>query len=560
MRRKTQAYIAIFVVLILVLLSQFFYTRWDVTGDKRFSFSETTKQVLKDVEHPIDIHVFLDGDLTSNFKTLKNETRFLLNEIQRINPKISFKFINPIKENLSIDSLQQLGVTDVFVPTNDKILRVFPFATLQYEKKTQAIALLSNKKIPIDERALSSINQIEENLVKEIYRLTRNDRKKVGLIVHHDELMPQYLDGMLKVISKDYDVEAYTAPITNGSKTLSAKDLKPLEKFDALIIAKPVKAFTDNDKLVLDQYIMNGGKTLWMTENVDAEMDSLFRSDKIVSFPRELKINDLLFSYGVRVLPSVVKDLQSAYITLAIGQVGNNTAYEQYPWPYFPLSIPDGKHSITKKINNPIRFEFANPIEILPRDSVEAKVLLTTSPNTQLQKPLSYIDFNEINKTTPENYPAQSGVYPLAVLLEGKFKSAYAGRYESREIPDFKKRSVPNKMIIISDGDFAKNHIFRGQALPLGADKYSLRPDVATQANVIYGNASFILNSLDYLTGDTTKINLNNKERNTYLLDKNTVKAEQSTWRWLNLLFPLALLGILAAVLITWHKKTFTQK
>ena len=556
MKNKQPIIIAALLILILVI-SLFVYQRWDVTEDKRYSFSDATEAVLDSIYQPVQINVFLEGELTGNFRVLQNETKFLLNELSRKNSNIKYEFINAIDKNLNIDSLRSLGVMDVSVPTNDKILRTFPFATIQTQGKSATVPLLSNKKIPIEQRALASTDILENNFIKEIYRLSFKKRKQLGLIVHHDELLPNYLDGLFRVIAKDYDITPYTRPLQSVNKSLALSDLDSLQRFDALIIAKPIQPFSDADKLVIDQYIMRGGKTLWMTENVDAEMDSLFRSDKIVSFPRNNNLTDLFFAYGVRIMPAIVKDLQSGYITLAIGEAGNNTAYEQFPWPYFALSIPQATHPITRKISNPLRFEFANPIEILERDSINAEILLTTSQHVQLQQPLSYIDFSEIEKTTPDNYPSQPGVYPLAVMLQGYFDSAYKGRIESKETPNFKSKSGLNEMIIISDGDFAKNHIFRGETLPLGADKYSMRPDISAAPNVIYDNATFILNALDYLTGDDMMIELQEKQRTMHLLDKNRVAAEKSTWRWYNILIPLGLIWILGALGIWWRRKKY---
>lgn len=545
---KKGAFIGLLVLLIVWVVSVFVYKRWDVTEDKRFSFSQGTEVMLDSIHTPTRIDVYLEGDLTGNFRVLQNEIKFLLNEISRKNPQIKYRFINPVEENMHIDSLRAMGVMDMSVPTKDKILRVFPYATINAKGKSAVVPLLSNKKIPIEDRALASVDILESNFVKELYRLNFKDRKKVGLIVHHDELLPNYLDGLFRVAAKDYDITPYTKPLQDGTGSLQMADLDSLQKFDALIIAKPIKPFSDEDKLVMDQYIMNGGKTLWMLEEVDAEMDSLFRSDKIVAFPRNTNLTDLLFAYGVRLMPAVIQDLQSSYITLAIGQAGNNTAYEQFPWPYFPLSISKQNHPINKKISNPLRFEFANPIEILERDSVNTEVLLNTSRHVKLQKPMSYIDFSAIEKVQPENYPEQPGVYPMAVLLEGYFDSAYKGRIESKEVKNFKAQSDLNEMIVISDGDFAKNHIFRGEPLPLGADKYSMRPDVSDQPTVIYDNAMFMINALDYLTGDDMMIQLNEKERKMHILDKNTVAADQETWRWYNVLIPLLIIWIVGGI------------
>ncbi len=549
--------IGILVIIGLLILSQFVFTRWDLTEDQRYSFSDTTEQVVNQISEPVEITVFLDGDLTGNFRVLKNEIQFFLNELHRTNPNIQYKFVDPVEKNLDLDSLYNVGVMSVSVPTKNKILRVFPFATVQSQNQRQVVSLLSNKKVPIEERALLSTDLIENNFIKALYRLNKNNRKNIGLIVHHDELRPTYLDGFLKLASKEYNITPYTRPITDSLNQLTFNDLDSLKKFDALIIAKPVKPFTQKDKEVIDQYIMNGGKTLWMTEEVDAEMDSLFRSNRILAFPRDLNLTDLFFAYGVRINPAIVKDLQSSYITLAIGEVGNNTAYEQFPWPYFPVSISPANHEINKKIGNPIKFEFANPIEILERDSVKSTILLTSSPNVQLQQAMSFIDFKEIENANSEEYPPQNGVYPFAVLLEGNFTSAYANRYESKEIPNFKPRSPKNKMIIISDGDFAKNHVFRGNPLPLGADKYSLRPDMPASPSVIYDNGAFLMNALDYLVNPDGLLSLNNKSRTIHVLNKTKVEQEEGKWRWINLWVPLLFIWLIAGIFIYYRKKKF---
>ncbi|MDO5510299.1 MAG: gliding motility-associated ABC transporter substrate-binding protein GldG [Weeksellaceae bacterium] len=556
--QKNSHFIIPVLLLVLLVLSQLFYVRADMTADRRFSFSPSTFAVLESVQEPVQINVFLAGDLTGNFKILRNETQYFLNELQRRNPQINYRFIDPLKEELRIDSLRSIGVMDVSVPTEDKILRVFPYATLTTDERSVTLPLLSDRKIPIDDRALVSVELLESTFIKELHRLHRDHRMHLGMIVHNDQLLPNYLDGFFRVVSRDYDITPYTRPLQDSVPSLQISDIDSLMQFDALIMAKPLSPLSDTDKLVLDQYLMRDGKILWLMENVDAEMDSLFRSERIVAFPRENATTEMLFSYGMRITPSVVKDLQSGFITLAIGAVGGNTAYEQFPWPYFPIAMPSGQHSITRKIGNPLRFEFANPIEILPREGVEHTVLLTSSPNVQLQKPLTFIQFDEIEHVDINNYPTHEGVYPLAVLAEGELPSAYAGRMQSTQVPNFVAKSQNGKLLLISDGDFIKNHIFRGEALPLGADKYTLRPDMQANASVIYGNGQFLLNALDYLTGNDALIEITSKERRLELLDRNMVRAEKGIWRWINLLIPVGLISLLAGLGIWYRRKRYT--
>lgn len=530
--------------------------RWDLTNDQRYTLNPEALSLIDKIDKPLQINIFLDGEMTGNFRSLKNEAIRWAKLLEEENNNIQYRVIDPIEEKLNLDSLASIGIQGIAVPTENKILQVFPFASLNYNGKITSFSILNTKKIPIDERAIQSIPDIPSKFLKGLNVITKSKKTNIGLLVHHDELLPQYLDGFLSTASQEFNFIPLTAPIKNGTGELNPNQIPDKDSLSAIISAKPIKSFSDNDKIFLDQYIMNGGNLMILTENVDAEMDSLFRSEKIVSFPRNNNLDDLLFAYGLRISPSIIKDLQAAYITLAIGEVGENTAYEQFPWPYFPLVLSTKNHEINKGLNNPLKFEFANPIEILSREKTNFDILLATSPFTQLQKPLSYINFSEIENTNASNYP-ENEIYPLAVLVSGHIESAYKDRLVSRQLKNFKSETDKGKLILISDGDFIKNHIFRGIPLPLGADKYSLRPDIKNPPSVIYDNSQFLINSLQFMIGENINYGFSNNSSKSKLLDKNLIHTEKDTWRWLSILAPLSILILFFLFIYSFRKHKF---
>jgi ABC-2 type transport system permease protein len=301
--------------------------------------------------------------------------------------------------------------------------------------------------------------------------------------------------------------------------------------------------------------VMNGGKMLWAVETVDAEMDSIFRSGKIVAFPRDLKLNDFLFNYGVRLHSGVIKDLNGGKIVLADGETAGNVSYNFYTWPYFQLGLAGSPNPITANID-PVIFNFANPIELLENPTIKQTVLLSSSPQTALKPALNYISIDEVDVKNTDEY--QMGKIPMAVLLEGNFKSAYASRFERKEIPNFKGQTTNGKMIVISDGDVLKNHLWRGMPMRLGEDKYTVRPDNPNSRPTTYANQTFLMNAMDYLLGDEDFLALRNRKLEIPLLNETKVIADKQQWQQLNLIVPIAFIILLTFIGYFIRKKKFS--
>ncbi|MBF0597379.1 gliding motility-associated ABC transporter substrate-binding protein GldG [Faecalibacter rhinopitheci] len=554
-RLNKKSFVVLAIFFMVLIVSQVFYKRFDLTQDKRYTLTETSNLLLDKIDHDLQIDILLGGELTGNYRILKNEIQFLLEELKEKNIKIKYRFVDPLEMNTT--EMEEAGIVAVPIKTDKGVLNVYPYARLSYGDKTIWMETLANDpSVAFEDLAISSIEKLEYLFAEKIQKITNTNRKKIGFIVHHDELPQQNIEGLGRALTDKYDVDVYLNPIINKKFSLDIDDIDSLKKFDALIVAKPTLPFSDKDKMVLDQYIMNGGKMLWAVETVDAEMDSIFRSGKIVAFPRDLKISDFLFNYGVRIHNTVIKDLNGGKIVLADGETAGNVSYNYYTWPYSELGLAGDTNPITASID-PVIFSFANPIELLENPNVKQTVLLSTAAQTTMKPSLNYISLNEVEIDENEEY--NMGKIPMAVLLEGNFNSAYASRIERQEIPNFKGKTTNGKMIVLSDGDVLKNHLWRGMPMRLGEDKYSVRPDNPNARPTTYANQTFVLNAMDYLLGDEDFLALRNRKLEIPLLNETRVLSDKEKWQQLNLIIPTAIIALLGGLGYFIRKKKYAK-
>lgn len=550
MNKKNITYLILAIVLLLGVLGIFKF-RLDLTKEKRYTLSDSTIKVLENVKKPITIEVYLDGDFPASFKQLQNETKFMLEEFRKVNPKIDYQFIDPIKTKMSKDTLEAMGMQPSALPDvkDGKVSQIiiFPYAVIKYNKNGVSIPLVVQQDgLPLPEQISKSIENQEYNFVSNIKSITQARKKNIGILINQDELSPNEFEGFMQMASENYNVHPV---IPKNLNELSLDDVPALQQNQALVIAKPRKAFTDNEKVIIDQYIMNGGKTLWMMDAVNAEMDSLTRSKKIMAFPVDNNMTDFFFNYGIRINPALVKDVKKfALLRLVTGNIGGNPQYMSLPWPYFPVGIAENNNPITKNIN-PVKFEFPTSIDTLSRKGIKTNILYESSEKTLQKKVPNYVDLKEISSVDSlgqNEKPSAPKIF--AVSLEGKFSSVYATRIEKSSYPNFKPQSPENKMIIIADGDIARNKIYKENPLPLGFDMLT---------NQQYGNEQFLRNCLDFLLDDSNLIALRNRNIEARLLDKQRIDEDKQKWQWFNLLLPLIFVGILGGIFFWLRKNKF---
>ncbi len=532
-------------LIILNFINQSFYKRFDLTSDKRYTLSETTKNIISKIDNTLFITVYLEGDFPSEFKRLQAETRQYLEELAAENPNIIINFENPDNQREALIKRGMLP-SQLTVEEDGKLSEaiIFPWAELTYGKKSTTVSLLPNAIVASqDEQLQKAIENLEYSFSNAINSITQKKQQKVAVITGNGELEDIYQYSFLSEVAKKYRMAKFTldSVATNPQQTL--KDLMSL---DLAIIAKPTEKFTEKEKFVLDQFITNGGKTLWMIDNVQADQDSLFNGGKMLAYPRDLNLTDLLFTYGVRINTTLIKDLYAAQIPLATGKVGNQTQFKNLEWFYHPLVGGNPNHPITKNVA-PVRLQFVNQIDTL-KNNIKKTPLLVSSLLTQKVGTPSFIELQSIADEVMET-DYKSGNQLFAVLLEGDFNSAYKNRVKPFETSLFKENANNNKMVIIADGDVGKNQLLKGKPHDLARDKWT---------NQTFGNKDFLLNTVDYLLDDSGLIKLRNKTLQIRMLDKQKAFKERTFWQFLNVILPLFILFVFGFVFNYFRKRKYS--
>ena len=546
----------VFLALIVInLISHFFFKRFDLTQDKRYTLSETTLNIIKNIDSPLYIDVYLDGNFPPEFKRLQNETKQLLEEFSAYNSNIVFQFKNPIeKEAMRVEVMKEFyerGMQPLSITVEDKGKQsqevVFPWAQATYGKKFTKVSLLKNLMgASTEEKVISSVQHLEFGFAEAITKITKEKQKKIAVIKGNGELIEPLIADFLTTVKESY----YIGPFTLDSvANQPVQTLAALKKYDLALIAKPTEAFSEAEKQVLDQFIMNGGKTLWLVDAVSADMDSMYNeTGTILAHPRELNLTDLFFKYGIRMNPLLIKDEYATPIKIASGNQGSETQLQQYNWKFSPFIYPTSTHPIVKNMEG-IKFEFSSPIELLKND-VKKTVLLSSSEYSKTIGTPAPISLSLINEeTTPEEY-AGKGLLPVAVMMEGKFKSAYQNRVLPFDDKTFQSVGKETKMIVISDGDVIKNQFDKGMPLELGFDKWT---------NQLYGNKEFLLNCVNYLLDDNGLINIRSKDVDLPLLNKEEVYANYTSAQLITVGLPILILAIFGILFTYLRKKRYSR-
>ena len=504
--------------LLLLFLIKGINTRFDLTEDKRYSLSPQARVTTQQIQQAVRIHLYLGGDLPSEFTRLRTETEMLLAQIQKQNPNLEVILHNPWNEEEALihqaEALDQRGLNPVPLAQqgDGKTERsfVFPWAELRMNDRSLAVSLLKSKLgASQQERINLSVQELEYKLVNALSKITVKEKSKIAILKGNGELPEAELFDFLNTINDYYGIAPFSL---DSSQTRTEDVLNAIKNFDLLVVAKPTEAFTEPEKYVLDQYTMAGGKSLWLIDPVQMELDSLFNpSLESVALPLDLNLDDLFFRYGLRLNAQLIRDLYATPIVLANGQ-GNSTQYDPAPWVYHPMVFSRNNHPINKNIEAN-RMQFAGRLDTLPNSSKKT-VLLQSSPRSAAEGIPAVVSLK--TALTPpqiEDFEEHGG-YPLAVLVEGEFSSLYrrgrlvAGTKKSKSHRD---EGLSTAMVVVADGDLIRNQLDQGRPLELGYDKWT---------NSFYGNKEFLLNTVNYLLGDQDLLSLRNKEVSIPLLDR----------------------------------------
>ncbi|MCO5232237.1 MAG: gliding motility-associated ABC transporter substrate-binding protein GldG [Chitinophagales bacterium] len=552
--------IGIILIFTLLLISQKYSYRWDLTAEKRFTLTKASYHLLKNLKQETLISVYLEGDdLPAGIKNIRNHTQYLLQDMQKAsNGKLTFNFINinSIKNAGEKESLQknliQKGVLPVNLEVNSESgyseKLIYPGAIITSGNKSLGFTILENQTIFGTQEALeNSLNFLEYKIVNTISKLQQEHVPTIAYLQGHGEVSPIQVSSFNESLSKQNfqikKVEIGIDPLLDG-------------KTDVLIVAKPTKRFSEEDKFIIDQYVMRGGKILWLLDQIIADIDSFQLVPSIFSIPRENNLDDLLFKYGARINDNLVLDLYCAPIPI-VEQIAGNPVPKLYPWVFYPIVRGEQKHPIVKNLD-PVLLKFPSSIDTIRSEDIKKTILLSSSNYSKTQKTPFQISL-EGAKQKPQPALFNNKDIPMAILLEGKFKSFYARRAEQsqKDLIQKENQAILNapeqssKMIIVGDGDVIVNEIDpNGRPLPLGYYRFSRET---------YANKDFLLNAIEYLIDQDGLIEARNRDISIRLLDKGKIQDQKSLWQFLTVIAPIPILLIMGIILNLRRRKKYTR-
>lgn len=557
--------VVLFLGLILInILAQNYFFRLDLTSEKRYTITESSKTILKNLEEPVYIEIYLEGELNSSFKRLQKSVKETLQEFSMYAGKnIQFTFINPEQissnpeeQNRYYKQLSDRGIqpTTVFETVQGKKVQklIFPSAIVSYKNKEKPVLLLKgNRTASPQEQLNQSIENIEYELISAIQKLSKKQKSSVAFIEGHGELSNDRLISLTQALSENYIVEKVNLNenLINSSKNKS-NPVQNLLQYDAVVIAKPTLSYTDNDRYQLDQYLMNGGKLLFFIDQVQMNLDSIAQGGTY-AFAYNLGLNEMIFRYGVRVNQDLLQDTQSGQILVNVGQMGNKANVQPIPFPYYATTASFSTHPITKNMDA-LLFKFVSTLDSVKADGITQTPLIFSSQYARIKKVPTLISLDELKlDLNPKLY--QTANIPVAYLLEGEFTSAFQGRFppEGFSEKEFIQKGKDSKVLVVGDGDLLSNDFDRRtrQPLPIGYDEISKNT---------YSNQEFFLNTLSYMLDEGGIITSRSKEFEIRPLDTFKIQEEKSYWQFLNLVVPNVIILVFGLAWYFWRKRKYT--
>ncbi|MBA2746700.1 MAG: gliding motility-associated ABC transporter substrate-binding protein GldG [Flavisolibacter sp.] len=563
---KHNKYNWLLLVLALVainFLASVFHFRFDLTEEKRYSLSEPTKTLLRNLEEPIHIEVFLKGEFPAGFRKLAVGVEEFLQEMKLYGGnRIQYSFTDPLAgladstAQYVIDSIGYFYEIPAFtlqapgkVGDAQTQKLVLPGAVVRYRDTAVGINLLKGEQgLGTEPEQLAALyNNIEASMeykfANAIQKATMENKPSVGYVLGNGQGWGYNVDDMVRTLISQYDFD-----------TINIKQVPFIPPFDAIVVAKPTLPFTDQDKIKLDQYVMHGGKILWMIDNMYAEFDSLYKSQGFVAFDRGLNLEDILFNYGVRLNQNLLQDMQSDKLPQV--STGGSEQMRLVDWPFFPI-LNGTQHPISKNLDG-VRAMFPNSIDTVEAGGINKTVLLQSSTNARLLEAPAKIDF-EFLQIAPDIRAFQLQNVPVAVLLEGNFRSLYTGRIPAAlrdsmagyNYQFINQNTSPNKMIVVADGDVAMNQ-FSPNTGPL-----QMGTNVFTRYT--YANKDFFLNAMDFLVNPSDILQSRSKEFRLRLLDPKRTEKEKVKWQLINIALPILLVILFGFLYQHLRKKRFAS-
>ncbi|MCS7036954.1 MAG: gliding motility-associated ABC transporter substrate-binding protein GldG [Saprospiraceae bacterium] len=544
------------ILVFINILANQAYTHLDLTEEKRYTLTKPTRELLKSIDDRIYVRVLLEGEFPAGFKRLRTATREMLDDFRSVSGYIDYQFEDPNKGSKEeVNARRKALLEEGIAPVNlnvrgegeSKSQIIYPTAVFHYGSRKVIVNLLENQSPTLlpDEVINNSISLLEYKFANAIKKLRSKGRPIILFTRGHGELDELQTKDFERSLRQFYDTDRIA---------LDSIIHLPPDKCELLIIAQPRTAFSERDKFIVDQYIMGGGKVLWLVDRLNASLDSLRHQKRFIPSDYPLNLEDMLFKYGVRIQPDLVLDMECTQIPLQVGVVGNAPQFRLFPWPYHLAVLPTGAHPVVKNLDR-VELRFCSSIDtIRTKTPVNKTVLLRSSRYSRLQFSPIEIGFEIMGEELKPEY-FNKGHQTLGVLLEGEFPSNYENRVSEQMAEglrqaglQFRPRSQPTRMIVISDGDVAANFVrdpAKKEWLPLGFNRFE---------NATYANRDLLINAVEYLIESSGVIEARSREVKLRLLDTVRAKEEKPLWQALNIGAPLLFLALFG-IFFHWRRK-----
>lgn len=560
--------VALTIIVAVNVIGQFLFTRVDLTAEHRYTLSPSTKKMLRELDEPVLFRVYLDGEFPSDFKRLQSETREMLNQFRAYSRYVQYEFVNPNQfdsdeeRRVFQQKLFEKGIVPSQVQSSTAdgttMQVIFPAADISYRGRETSVSLLQNQRYVSDEDLLNnSIQNLEYVFSSAVRGLSRTVRPTIGFAIGHGELSGPPLWDLQMSLQEFYDLD--TVRLDGHINALTMRDqnsdssFRFYNRYNLLVVARPTLPFDDRDCYLLDQFVMNGGRILWLVDGASADSDSLSQKSQFIAMRQPLNLDEMFFNYGFRVNPNLVMDIHCRPIPIPVGRVGEKTQWRFFPWYYFPDLIPASQHPIVRNLDL-IKSDFASSIDPIEQEGLRQTVLLATSEYSRVKNVPTVVDLLE-TQSEPDQRLFNRAHLPVAMLVEGNFRSMWRSRLDPSfaELPQMAPRyecEKPNKMIVIADADIARNRYDgqEGKIYPLGFDLFT-----ETQ----YANKDFLLNAIDYLIGDEGQLDSRSRTVRLRKLDSVKLKNRRGVFQMVNIGLPVLMVLLAAGCIIPLRRHRF---
>lgn len=542
--------IVLFVVGLLNLLAYLFVIRVDMTDDKHYSLSEASIELLRKTEASIDITLFLQGDLNAGFERLQRATKETIEEMS-VHSDIHFS-IEDVQSSYSKEEAERMGMRPIVIHEREQDGKtaqttIYPYALIQYKGKKAVVALLKNTRgLSGEENLNASIEQMEFAFMEALSLLLQTETPRIAIIEGHGEPDETHTYDLMTALSRYFQVDRGQI-----SGIDSIVDVHILDDYRAILILAPQTPFSDQERFIIDQYLMRGGSILWAIDGIRLSEEVLQQEGFTPIIPLDLGLSEMFFRYGIRINPALVQDIQCLPIPVNVSSDPEQPNLQPMPWTYAPLLLTSQGSPITRNMGQ-VMSTFVSPIEAVGgEDGIEKRVLLATSTASCLTATPGKVDLNDMNPNI-EQFKYQ--YIPIAVSLEGVFPSAYAHRMMPDGIASdekIRKQSTPTRQIVIASGSIVINETQKGQILPMGYDRYS---------GMQFSNRDLLVNSLLWLTDVEGLIGLRNKEITLRLLNDQRAHQKRTQVQLISTISPIAILALVGGVVIIIRKRKYQKR